>query len=258
MKNFNKVLPILTVLLIWSSSMFGQLSFSNEIGVLAGPASFFTDYGERWNVKNKLENAGVGVGLVHYMNFAFRPECSCRPSKLWFTRHFRIRNEIDYFASDLEHYGPVAQKNSEGGRQLRAMHGKTSLLQAGTSLEYHFFGIKDARDFAVILAPYISLGVHFVHYRPEASSDLGPLNSPKVLFNTFEDGLFLEPGNTFAILGSAGARYRVGRYNDLQLDFRATYYNTDKLEGLDVQGPQNKFNDFVLWFNIGYIYYLDF
>lgn len=87
---------------------------------------------------------------------------------------------------------------------------------------------------------------------------MGPLDSPKVLFRTFEDGLFLEEGSTFAILGSAGLRYRVGRYNDLQIEARATYYDTDKLEGLDVQGPQNKFNDFVLWFNIGYIYYLDF
>ena len=257
--NINKVFLLFSIIILgYSQNASGQLSFSNEVGVIAGPAGFFTDYGERWNVKNNLDNGGFGVGLVHYMNFAFKPECSCRPTSLWFTKYFRIRNEIDYLRSNLDHYGPVAEKNSLGGQQLRAMHGETQVIEAGTSLEYHFLGIKKARDFGYLFAPYISLGVHFVHYRPTAYSDLGPLDSPKVLFDTFEDGLFLEPGNTFAILGSAGLRYRLSRFSDLQLEARATYYDTDKLEGLDVQGPQNKFNDFVLWFNVGYIYYLDF
>ncbi|MFV8225240.1 THC0290_0291 family protein [Christiangramia aquimixticola] len=252
------IFPFLMVLLLWSGNASAQLSFSNELGVISGPAGFFTDYGERWNVKNNLENGGFGFGLVHYMNFAFKPECSCRPRTLWFTKHIRIRNEIDYLRSNLEHFGPVASSGGESGKRLRAMHGETQVIEAGTAIEYHLFGIKEARDFSVILAPYVSLGVHFVHFSPTAYSDLGDLESPKVLFPTFEDGLFLEPANTFAILGSAGVRYRIGRYNDLQLEARATYYDTDKLEGLDVQAPQNKFNDFVLWFNVGYIYYLDF
>ncbi|CAL68131.1 THC0290_0291 family protein [Christiangramia forsetii] len=258
MINTRAIFVLILVLSLWSGKAFGQLSISNELGIITGPAGFFTDYGERYNLRNNLENEGFGVGLVHYINFAFKGECSCRPTKLWFTKHFRIRNEIDYLQSKLDHYGPIAQKNTESGRQLRAMHGKTQVIEAGTSLEYHLFGIREARDFAVLFAPYISLGVHYVHYKPSAFSELGPLDSPKVLFPTFEDGLFLEDGNTFAILGSAGLRYRLGRFNDLQIEARAIYYDTDKLEGLDVQGPQNKFNDFVLWFNIGYIYYLDF
>ena len=252
------ILTLMLILSLCTSKAFGQLHISHEIGVIAGPAGFFTDYGERWNVRNNLENEGFGAGLVYYMNFSLKPECSCLPTKLFFTKHFRIRAEIDYFQSNLDHFGPVASKNTEGGRQLRAMHGNTQVYQGGLSLEYHFFGIKEARDFAVLFAPYISLGANYVHFRPDAYSELGPLDSPKVLFNTFEDGLFLEPGNTFSIQGSAGLRYRLGRYNDLQLESRAIYYNSDLIDGLDVQGPQNKFNDFVLWFNLGYIYYLDF
>ena len=249
---------IMLVLSLWSGKAFGQLHISHEIGVIAGPAGFFTDYGERWNVQNNLENEGLGVGLVYYMNFSLKPECSCRPTKLFFTKHFRIRAEIDYLRSNLDHYGPVASKNTEGGRQLRAMHGNTEVYQGGLALEYHFFGIKEARDFAVLFAPYISMGVNYVHFRPDAYSELGPLDDPKVVFNTFQDGIFLEPGNTFSIQGSAGLRYRLGRYNDLQLEARAIYYDSDLIDGLDVQGPQNKFNDFVLWVNLGYIYYLDF
>ena len=252
------IIFLLFALSLWSGKSYGQLHISHEIGVITGPAGFFTDYGERWNVRNNLENEGFGAGLVYYMNFAIKPECSCRPTALFFTKHFRIRTEIDYLKSKLDHYGPVASKNTEGGAQLRAMHGNTELIQGGFSLEYHLFGIKEARDFAVLFAPFIGLGVNFVHFRPDAYSDLGPLDNPKVLFNTFEDGLFLEPDNTFSIQGMAGVRYRLGRYNDLQLEARAIYYDSDRIEGLDVQQPQNKFNDFVLWFNVGYIYYFDF
>jgi outer membrane protein W len=249
---------LILVLSLWSGKAYSQIHISHEVGVITGPAGFFTDYGERWNVRNNLENEGFGIGLVHYMNLAFKPECSCRPTQLFFTKHFRLRTEIDYLRSKLDHYGPVASKDNEGGKQLRAMHGNTELFQAGLALEYHFFGIKEARDFAVLFAPFVSLGVNYVHYNPDAYSDLGPLDNPKVLFNTFEDALFLESGSTFSIQGSGGLRYRLGRFNDLQVEARAIYYDTDKLEGLDVQGAQNKFNDFVLWFNVGYIFYLNY
>lgn len=252
------VLIVLTVLTLWSWKANSQIRISHEIGVFAGPAGFFTDYGERWNVRNNLENGGFGVGLIHYMNFAFKPECSCRPTQLFFTKYFRIRTEIDYLQSNLEHFGPVANGGGESGRLLKAMHGFTEVYQGGLALEYHPFGIKETRDFGSIFSPYISIGAHFVHFRPEAYSDLGPLDNPKVLFDTFEGGLFLEPDNTFAIVGSAGMRFRLGRYNDLMLEARAHYYGSDTIDGLDVQGPQNKFNDFVLWAGIGYVYYLNF
>lgn len=256
--NTRAILVFFFFVSLWPAQNYAQLNISHEVGVLAGPAGFFTDYGERWNVRNNLENEGFGVGIVHYMNFAYKAECSCTRSDWWFSKHFRIRNEIDYMSSNLDHYGPVASKNSEGGRQLRAMHGSTQLLQFGTSLEYHFFGIKEFRDFTVLFGPYLSLGVHYVNYHPKAYSELGPLDSPKVLFPTFEGGLDLESGNTFSILGSAGVRYRLGRFNDLQVEMRWQYYDSDYIEGLNVLGPQNKFNDFVVWLNLGYIYYLDF
>lgn len=249
-------LSILLVFLSWKSS--AQLNISHEIGVLAGPAGFFTDYGERYNLQNNVSNEGLGIGLVHFMNFAFKKECNCKSNDGWFSRYFRIRNEIDYLRSNLDHFGPVAEKDNEAGRQLRAMHGFTETFEAGTHLEYHPMGIRDFTNFAVLFAPYIGLGVHYVHYRPDAFSELGELDNPKVLFPTFQGGLNLEPGNTFAIVGYGGVRYRLGRSSDLLIEGRAQYYDTDLLEGLVTQGPQNKFNDFVLWLSLGYVYYLDF
>lgn len=91
---------------------YAQLGISHEVGVLVGPASFFTDYGERWNIQNNLSNAGIGIGLVHYMNFAFKANCDCYAAGKLFSEHFKIRTEIDYFTSKLEHFGPVASENT--------------------------------------------------------------------------------------------------------------------------------------------------
>lgn len=244
--------------LLFAHGSYAQVGISHEIGVIAGPTSFFTDYGERWNVKNNLENAGLGIGLVHYMNFAYRAECNCYATQNYFSDHFKIRSEIDYFYSDLEHYGPVASKDSEGGRLLRGMHGRTELLQIGAALEYYPLSIRDYTSFGFRFAPFISAGFHFVYYNPSAYSDFGPLDNPKNIFPTFRDGLDMEGGSTWSIQGSIGSRYRFNIVSDLVVEARWNYYNTDWIDGLNHQVPQNKFNDFVFWFNIGYIYYLNY
>lgn len=258
MSTFKATFIVFAVLFLGVWKTNAQIFIGHEVGVMSGPAGFFTDYGERWDLKNNLSNEGVGVGIMHFMNFAYRKQCSCTDTEWFFSKHFRIRNEINYLRSRLEHFGPTASKDSEGGRQLRAMHGFSELFQIGSALEYHPFGIRDTRNFSTRFSPYIGIGVHYVNYHPDAYSDLGPLDSPKVLFSTFEDGLNLESGSTFAIVGNGGIRFRIGRSGDVFVDGRAYYYNTDYIEGLDVQGQQNKFNDFVIWFNFGYVYYINF
>jgi len=104
------VLLILSLCLFTKESSFAQLGISHEIGVLVGPLSFFTDYGERWEIDNNVKNSGFGIGLVHYMNFAYKAECNCYSSDKYFNDHFKIRTEIDYFYTKLEHFGPVALK----------------------------------------------------------------------------------------------------------------------------------------------------
>lgn len=236
-----------------------QVGISHEIGVLVGPTSFFTDYGERWNVKNNLENAGLGIGLVHYMNFAYRQECNCYATQNFFSDHFKIRSELDYLFSDLEHYGPVAKQDSEGGRLLRGMHGRSQVLEIGAALEYYPLSIRDYTSFGFRFAPFISAGFHFVYYKPSAYSDFGPLDNPKNLFRTFRDGgVDMEGGSTWSIQGSMGTRYRLSIVSDIVVEARWNYYNTDWIDGLNIDAPQNKFNDFLFWFNVGYIYYLNY
>lgn len=246
------------LLLFFNIRAHAQIHISNEVGVLAGPAAFFTDYGERWNVRSNLENGGFGIGLVHYMHFAYKERCSCYTSEGYFSDHFKIRSEFDYMQSRLEHVGPVAQKKTEGGKQLRAMHGFTETYELGMHLEYYPFSVRDFMNFGYWISPYISLGVHYVHFAPDAYSDLGSFDDPGVLFPTFKGGLDLSPGNTWAVAGSMGFRYKVSVRHDLLFDARWHYYYSDYVDGLNVQGLQNQFNDMVFWFSIGYVYYINF
>ena len=249
---------LLSFLLFNQRSGYAQIGVAHEVGVLVGPASIFTDYGERWNIKNNLENAGIGIGLVHYMRFGYRARCNIYATENFFSEHFKIRTELDYFYSDLEHYGPVALKDTDGGRLLRAMHGKTSLFEIGTALEYYPLKIRDFNSFAFMFAPYISLGVHYVYYKPDAYSDLGDLDNPKNVFPTFRGGMDFEGGTTWTIAGSVGVRYRLSVESDLVMEGRWHYYDTDWIDGLNINAPQNQFNDFLFWFNVGYIYYINY
>src|SRR5680860_1698442 len=96
------IVLILFLLLFCKESGFAQLGISHEIGVLVGPTSFLTDYGERYSLQNNVSNSGLGVGLVHYMNFAYKAECNCYTIDRYFNDHFKIRTEIDYFYTKLE------------------------------------------------------------------------------------------------------------------------------------------------------------
>jgi len=45
--------------------------------------------------------------------------------------------------------------------------------------------------------------------------------------------------------------------SDLMIDLRWQYYFSDRVDGLDHQLDYNKYNDWLVWFNVGYIFYLD-
>ncbi len=151
--------------------MSAQLGLSHEVGIMAGPASFLMDYGERGNVENNIRNTGFGIGLLH---FAYN-KCDCDS---YFVDHFRIRNELTFLHSNLEHYGPVSNGTGEGARQLKAMHGKTSLFEIGSLLEFHPLHIRDFTNFGYDFSPFLMGGAHFVTYKPDAYSDLGSLDNP--------------------------------------------------------------------------------
>jgi len=57
---------------------------------------------------------------------------------------------------------------------------------------------------------------------------------------------------------SVGVRYKLGKLSDLMLDLRWQLYFSDWIDGFNHEIEEfNKFNDWLIWLNFGYIYYLD-
>ena len=66
-------------------------------------------------------------------------------------------------------------------------------------------------------------------------------------------------GNVWSVVGNVGTRYKLNVMSDLIIDLRGQYYFSDWVEGLNPvpsMNPGNKFNDWSVWFSIGYIRYL--
>lgn len=84
----SKPFLLIYLFILLSGKVSAQFGLSHEVGVMAGPASFLMDYGERGNVENNIRNTGLGIGLLHFMHFAYN-KCDCDS---YFVDHFRIRN----------------------------------------------------------------------------------------------------------------------------------------------------------------------
>lgn len=227
-----------------------------EIGIVAGPVAYYTDYGLRYNMETNTSNTGIGIGLVYYVNFAYRADCNCYTRDTYFNDHFRIRAEVDYHWGELNHFGPIAQNEGPNG-PLRNMIGSAKVLEMGAHLEYYPFSIRDYTAYAYPISPFASLGFNFVEYDPYTYSELGePLED--YLFHTFQGGVSQESGSTWSVVLGIGTRYKIAPFSDLVVNLQWRYYDTDWLDGLNHDNPQNKFNDMMFWLNFGYIYYLNF
>jgi len=261
-------LLLLAILFISTASQVvtAQLGFSHEIGVIAGPVAFQSDFGQRNDFDTNKGNVGVGIGLVHYLNFAYRADCNCYSRDTYFNDHFKVRNEIDFHKTKLNHFGDWITSGGEESNDLRDHYGSTSVFEIGTHLEYFPLSIRDFTAGAYLFAPYISLGVHFVSFQPEALSRQGPIGISETTLEQFlvgdgkYGGIDDSASSTWAVAGSLGARYKLGYLADLVIDLRWHYYASDWVDGLNpdtsVQ-PSNRANDWMFWINVGYIYYLD-
>ena len=269
--NTRVLLMVFLLLATASQEVYSQFGFSHELGVITGPVALYSDFGQRSDFETNAGNVGFGVGLIHYINFSYRADCNCYTRDTYFNDHFKVRNEIDYHKTNLEHFGRWVDPDQTGqfADQLRAMKGSATVIELGSQLEYFPMSIRDFAAGGYKIAPFASLGAHYVNYDPEVFSELGELNivggplatTPEKYRNAFQQ----EAGSTWAIVGSAGIRYKLTVLSDLMLDARWTYYFSDYIDGLNpslanngnIEVPENKSNDWAFWLNIGYIYYLD-
>ena len=273
----NKFLTIFVFLLCSFTTITTQAQRpkSHEIGFIYGSASFTTDYGQRNNFNSNVGgNVGMGIGIIFYLNFTDYRYRWNHPPNYW-TEHFRIRAELSYMSANLNHFGKwinvrdkITGELSEGAKKLRAQHGKINLLNIGSQIEFHWVDIVDfgsRRISDLKWSPYISVGAFVDFYDPSIKSDYGSgdWRDPGVLFpkwdiNDYPKAVRVDPDITMSATLGIGTRYKIGEYSDLLIESRWQYFFSNYVDGLDAQQDSaNKFNDWLLWVHVGYVYYLD-
>ncbi len=265
--NTRILLLVFFFLICSKQEVYSQFGFSHEVGIITGPVAFYSDYGVRNDFETNSGNIGFGIGLIHYINFSYRADCNCYTRDTFFNDHFKVRNEIDYHKTNLQHFGKWVDpdRTSITADQLRAMKGSTTVFDIGSQLEYFPLSIRDFSAGAFKIAPFMSFGIHWVNYDPEVYSELGALNTPITTPPKYINSFQQEGDSTWSVVGSIGIRYKLTPLSDLMLDSRWQYYFSNWVDGLNpslenngtVPVPENKANDWIYWLNIGYIYYLD-
>ena len=265
-----KQIALLFLIFLTSQAAFSQLGFSHEIGLISGPVAFQSDFGVRSDFETNKGNTGFGIGLVHYINFAYRADCNCYTTDNYFNDHFKLRTELSWNKTKLNHFGKWVD-DSRGtieANQLRGHEGEANNFDIGMQLEYFPLSIRSFQAFGYKFAPFVSFGAHYVSYNPKVSTsyinpdplfnDPGNINNPNNFYSFWEPGsVTAESGSTWSIVSSVGVRYKIAPLADVMVDLRWQYYFSDLVDGLDHQLESNKNNDWLVWFNVGYIYYLD-
>lgn len=241
--------------------------FSHEIGIIAGPVAFQSDFGQRSDFSTNLGNTGIGIGIIHYLNFTYDFNYNYTRNS-FFNDHFKLRSELSYNKTNLKHFGKWVSSNSNSiaTQQLRALEGVTTLTNLGMQLEFYPRNIRDLARSIGSFEPFVSLGGQYSSYNSEVVSSLGSLPSSMNKWPKYTDpsngrpnGFSTESKTVWSVVSSVGTRYKLNDFSDLMVDLRMQYFYSDWIDGLNPNPEiytENKANDWLVWFNVGFIYYL--
>ncbi|MBK0369770.1 THC0290_0291 family protein [Flavobacterium agrisoli] len=261
----NRFVCISASLLLFSPFAKAQSTLAHEIGVIAGPVEFRSDFGERNDASTNFGNMGYSLGFVHFLNFSYNSR-----RETYFNEHFKVRSEISINKTNLKHHGQWVEgdPNRLGVQQLKAMGGKSTVTNLGSQLEYFpFMKIHDFENTLYSFSPYISAGLQFNFYKSDIYSTLGEMGSPEVTFPKYlvpsdghPYGFSSETGGIWSFVGGAGTHFKLSEMQDLLFEARFQYFSSDWVDGLNPNKntfKENKNNDWMVWFTFGYVYYLD-
>ena len=264
MKTFFFTLPLILLNLSAKAQnyKFEKHHFTHDIGVFIGVYSIQTDYGPRQNFQTEIGNAGISLNLVHYLSFYNK-------TSRWNARHrfidnLVIKSELSYLSTtQYQFYGDEIDGIDEESLRFRTLRGTANIFNIGVSAEYYF---KDFRTFSAHsspfkLNPFINLGVLYSSYNNTLKSNLGNFNQDTfVLPEIFrpESTRPVGGGSTVSIVAGAGFRYKLFENVDLATNIRYQYFFTDEIEGLIPSTPENTSNDWLIDFQFGVIWHLNF
>ena len=256
----NLILTLIVFLMFFENSN-AQFDFSHEIGAIMGPTSLRSDFGERYDTETNFKNTGYSVGLVYYLNFTEFRNFQWYSRRYYFSDHFRVRSELSYTKVNLSHFGKWVDpsRTSATANQLRAMHGSSAITNIGSQLEFYPLGISDFTNSLYGFSPYASLGFQVNLYKPEIYSDLGPINTPISTPVKYMNAISNKKGTTMSIVTNIGCRFKCFENSDFLAEIRWQGYFSDWVDGMKPDPntyTENKSNDWAVWFNVGYVYYL--
>lgn len=246
-------LILVTGCLSLSYSQYYSSGVNHELGFTAGLVSFQSDYGERGHFKSTTGNTGFNAGLVYFMDFSYG-------RGKYFSEHFKIKGEFSYTKATFEHHGKYAEGTSLFSKQLKAMNGSTSIVNLGAELVWFPLDLVTFNYSPGTFAPYVSLGGQVNFYTPEVKSDLGPMGSPFTTPTKYMDAYSSDGGTTFSFVGALGTRYKLSKNADLLFELRGQHFFSDWVDGLKPDPniySENKSNDFMMTFSVGYIFMLN-
>lgn len=259
---------VLTIFAIFGVTTIStaQSSLAQEVGIIFGPVSFQSDYGQRNNFDTNVGNTGFGIGIVHFINFSANNN-----RESFFTEHFKVRSELSFNTTKLEHFGKWVEieKQKNLVQHLRAMHGSSTLVNLGAQMEFSpFMKIHDFENTIGSFSPYVSLGFQVSYYSTKVDSRLGTLGLPVTTYPKYltpsdgrQYGFSSENGVVLSVTTGVGVHYKLTTMSDLMFEVRYQGFNSDWVDGLNPNKQlykENKTNDSQVWFNAGYIYYLEF
>jgi len=246
---------ILILFLLMNFFVFSQ-DFRFDIGLISGTTSMQTDYGERSHFGSSYANMGFGIGGVYYISYDYlRVKWNDRTTYL--KDHLRLRLELSYMKTNLIHRGKYTQGNPAFTDFYNAMNGTSTILNYGLQFEYTLFNMSSQKRFN----PYVSVGFLGNSNSPKLESTLGNIETnPSLIPSVYNNGVFLDKNNSSSLILGMGARFLPKDYYNKSIyliDFRWQRFNSDIIDGLKPTLNANKFNDWLLFFSIGYIYNLN-
>lgn len=240
----------LFLILLTPYIVLAQSRFEYEIGGFAGAVGIQSDYGLRDDLKALTRTTTIAAGAVNYIG---------APSYgTYFFQHFKLRNEVSFCKVNYENTGQYVNKKTVLANQLRAMYGSSTIVNSGFQLE--FMPLNTFGD-SPFLTPYIGVGTFLSVSMVEAKSYLGPnfgtdpSITPEKYLNAVKNGTVVTGSFVFNI----GTRIYQSDYSNLFVEFRTQFYFSDWVDGLNSDKriyTENKFNESMLWFNVGYNYLL--
>ncbi len=261
-----KLLMLFSVFFSFHSFVEAQTKLNYEVSINLGLASFQTDYGERHDFKSGVTgNVGLAAGASFYINF-FNYDPKINPNPNWRQKHLKLKIETSYLKANLDHFGSYQAEDSQNGLKLRSMHGKTSVINLGTMIEYHPYNIP---DFITTkkrwVAPYFGLGVMGGYSMPSVTTDLGDWQDEVNLIQAYHaygsDDSTVQPIDidsklVLSLVFGAGLRFEIDFEAALMIDMRWQYFNNDYIDGLSPNPGivPNKYNDWLYYLNVGYVF----